>query len=223
MNNRSVNAASGTDAAAAPAAGQHGSPSGEQRVRRVTGVVLAGGLGRRMGGVEKGLIPLRGRPLLMHVIDRVRPQVDDLLLNANREVRRYEAFGLPVIGDAIDGLVGPLAGIHAGLVRATHDLVLSVPCDAPSLPDDLAHRLLARMEAADAEIAIARSRGRIHPVFCLCRRELAPELARYLESGGRAVLNWVESRRFAVEDFDDAPEAFENINTPEDVDRLESQ
>ena len=185
-------------------------------------MVLAGGLGRRMGGVEKGLIALRGRPLLAHVIDRLRPQVDELLLNANREIQRYEVFGLPVVGDVIEGCVGPLAGLHAGLVHATHDLVLSVPCDAPSLPGDLAPRLLARMESEGAELAIARSRGRIHPVFCLCRRALAADLEGYLEGGGRAVRTWVESRRHAIEDFDDEPAAFENINTIEDVRRLEA-
>lgn len=192
------------------------------RVRRITGVVLAGGLGRRMGGVEKGLIELRGRPLLAHVIERLRPQVDELLVNANREIQRYASFGLPVVEDAVEGLVGPLAGIHTGLVHARHDLVLSVPCDSPALPGDLASRLLVRMESEDAEIAIARSHGRLHPVFCLCRRELAPALADYLEAGGRAVWTWVESRRLAIEDFDDAPTAFENINTTEDVRRLES-
>ena len=86
-------------------------------MRRITGVVLAGGLGRRMGGVEKGLIELRGRPLLAHVIERLRPQVDELLLNANREIQRYAAFGVPVVGDVIEGCVGPLAGLHAGLGR----------------------------------------------------------------------------------------------------------
>jgi molybdopterin-guanine dinucleotide biosynthesis protein A len=191
-------------------------------VRRITGVVLAGGLGRRMGGVEKGLIELCGRPLLAHVIERLRPQVDELLLNANREIQRYAAFGVPVVGDVIEGCVGPLAGLHAGLVRATHDLVLSVPCDAPSLPGDLASRLLARMETEDAELAIARSRGRMHPVFCLCRRALVEDLAGYLDAGGRAVRTWVESRRLAIEDFDDEPAAFENINTIEDVRRLEA-
>lgn len=190
--------------------------------RRVTGVVLAGGLGRRMGGVEKALVMFRGKPLIAHVIERLLPQVTELLVNANRQTQRYEAFGLPVVVDAIEGLVGPLAGLYTGLVRGANDLVLTAPCDSPCLPTDLARRLLARMDAEDADLAVARVGGRLHPVFCLCRRGLAPELAAYLEGGGRGVRQWMMSRRVAIEDFDDRPAAFENINTEDDLRRLEA-
>lgn len=211
-----------TPATAASVKGRDRTPVVTGRDRRITGVVLAGGLGRRMGGVEKALVAFRGRPLIAHVIERLLPQVTELLVNANRQTQRYETFGLPVVVDAIDGLVGPLAGLYTGLVRGANDLVLTVPCDSPWLPPDLAQRLLARMESEDAELAVARVGGRLHPVFCLSRRGLAPELAAYLEGGGRGVQQWMMSRRVAIEDFDDRPAAFENINTEDDLRRLEA-
>lgn len=188
---------------------------------RLTGLVLAGGMGRRMGGVDKALLPLHGRPLLAHVVERLRPQVSELLVNANGDPARFPGFGDRVIADVIGDHPGPLAGLHAGLVQAKHPWVLSVPCDSPRLPLDLGARLAQAVHASNAELAVARSGGRVHPVFCLVSAALAEPLRDYLEGGGRAVLKWIETRCFVVVEFDDA-DAFTNVNTPEDLARLDA-
>lgn len=187
----------------------------------ITGVVLAGGLGRRMGGVAKALLPLRGRPLIAHLVDRLRPQVQELLVNANADEARYAAFGDHVIPDEIAGRPGPLAGIHAGLVNARHPWVLAVPCDSPNVPLDLGARLMEAARNADTEIAVASAGGRVHPVFCLVSSALSQPLADYLVAGGRAVMGWIETRRFVVVEFDVA-ESFANVNTPMDLASLEA-
>jgi molybdopterin-guanine dinucleotide biosynthesis protein A len=184
----------------------------------VSGVVLAGGLGRRMGGADKGLVMLDGQPLVAHVLARLVPQVDEILISANRNLERYRAFGHRVLEDRIGGFAGPLAGLHAGLSAASHELVLSVPCDVPGLPADLAVRLARGLGAAGAEAAVARAGGRLHPVFCLCRRELRQGLETFLAGGGRRFLDWLESVDCTVVDFEQ-PECFGNINTPEDLPR----
>ena len=186
----------------------------------ITGLVLAGGLARRMGGLAKALVPLRGRPLIAHVVERLRPQVQELLVNANTDEARLAAFGDRVVADEIAGRPGPLAGLHAGLVHAQHPWVLSVPCDSPNLPADLGARLMSAARHSDAEIAVASAGGRIHPVFCLVASALSQPLRDYLDTDRRAVMGWIETRRFVVVEFEDA-EAFVNVNTPTDLARLE--
>lgn len=186
----------------------------------LTGLVLAGGIGLRMGGVEKALLSLHGRPLLAHVVDRLRPQVDEILVNANGDAAQFSGFGDRVIRDEIDGRVGPLAGLHAGLMQAAHAWVLAVPCDAPRLPHDLGARLMQAIQAHGAELAVARAAGRLHPVFCLVSTALATPLRDYLAEGGRAVMGWIDTRRSVIVSFDDA-DAFTNVNTPEDLAALE--
>ena len=186
---------------------------------RITGVVLAGGLGRRMGGVDKGLQELDGRPLVAHVIARLAPQVGSLLINANRNTERYAAFGHPVVADAIDGFAGPLAGLHAALAAATTPYVVTAPCDSPFLPDDLVSRLFAALTANAAQIAVARTGEQAHPVFCLCRRELLPSLAAWLQAGERRFGGWTATLAAVEVAFDDQPAAFENINTREELAR----
>lgn len=183
----------------------------------VTGVVLAGGLGRRMGGVDKGLRELRGRPLAAWVIERFLPQVDELLVNANQNVDAYARFGHPVIADAIGGYAGPLAGLHAGLAAARHPLVATAPCDSPFLPRDLVARLRGALEAQDAQLAVARTGDQPHPVFCLCRRDLKPHLEAFLAGGGRKVDRWYAALKVAEVAFDDVEAAFSNINSPEEL------
>jgi len=187
----------------------------------ITGVVLAGGMARRMGGVAKALLPLWGRTLFAHVVDRLRPQVQELLVNANTDEAQYAAFGGRVIPDEIAGRPGPLAGLHAGLVHAHHPWVLTVPCDSPNAPSDLAERLMHALRTADAEIAVASAGGRIHPVFCLVSSALAQPLGDYLAGGGRAVMGWIETRRFVVVEFEDE-RAFVNVNTPLDLASLDA-
>ena len=179
----------------------------------ITGVVLAGGQGRRMGGVDKGLKPLRGRPMVQWVIERFAPQVDEVLINANQNLATYAAFGHRVIPDAIGGFAGPLAGLHRGLSEARHDLVATVPCDSPFLPVDLVSRLRNALDAQDAELAVARTGTQPHPVFCLCRTSVLTGLGAFLEGGGRKIDAWYAALKVAEVAFDDEPQAFSNINT----------
>ncbi|WP_371324246.1 molybdenum cofactor guanylyltransferase MobA [Dechloromonas sp. ZY10] len=184
--------------------------------QKLTGVILAGGLARRMGGVAKGLQRYAGRPLLAHVIERLQPQVATLLLNVNHDRAAYAGFGLPLIGDAFADYPGPLAGLHAGLCAASTPWVLSVPCDSPHFPADLASRLFAAIKADGQRIAFARAEGKAHPVFCLCHRDLADDLADYLARGGRRVMQWCEQAGAVSVDFPD-PAAFANFNSLDDL------
>jgi molybdopterin-guanine dinucleotide biosynthesis protein A len=158
--------------------------------RGVTGVVLAGGQGRRMGSIDKGLVLLQGRPMVQHVLERLRPQVDEILINANQHRAEYEAFGHPVFPDAIAGFAGPLAGLQVGLTQAKRPLVATVPCDSPFLPADLVARLAAALEAREADLAVARTFEQPHPVFALVRRTVLPHLTRFREEGGRKIDAW---------------------------------
>lgn len=191
----------------------------------ITGLVLAGGLGRRMSadgaGVDKGLQPFRGRPMAAHVIERLAPQVGALLVNANRNLDAYRGLGHPVIADAIDGFAGPLAGLHAGMRAAATEWVVTAPCDAPFLPADLVARLAEAAASSRADLAIARAGGREHPVFMLARRALLPGLEAFLAGGERKVDRWYAPLHRAVADFDDE-DAFVNLNTPDELRRSES-
>lgn len=182
----------------------------------ITGVILAGGLGWRMGGVDKGLQCFAGRPLAAHVAERLGPQVDELLINANQNAAAYAALGYPVVADRIAGFAGPLAGLHAALSVARHPLVVTVPCDSPFLPVDLVARLAAALADGDHVIAIARSAERVHPVFCLCQRSLAAPLAAFLTAGHRRFGQWLDEQRASEVLFPDEA-AFANINTVADL------
>ncbi|MCK2096495.1 molybdenum cofactor guanylyltransferase MobA [Thauera aromatica] len=190
---------------------QHPSPRPAEH--RITGVLLAGGQGSRMGGVDKGLVELAGRPMAAHALERLAPQVDELLINANQNLDTWAAFGYPVFGDDVGGFAGPLAGLHATLVRARHPLVATAPCDSPFLPADLVARLAAALHAAGADLAVAKTFDQAHPVFCLCRRELAGHLGDFLAAGGRKIDRWYGSLKVVEVAFDDQEAAFRNINT----------
>jgi molybdopterin-guanine dinucleotide biosynthesis protein A len=185
--------------------------------RDITGLVLAGGQGRRMGMVDKGLVALDGVPLVAHVLVRLAPQVGALIVNANRNAERYAALGHPVVGDAIGGYAGPLAGLHAGLSAATTPFVATVPCDSPFLPADLVARLAHAFDTQPLDIAVARTFEQPHPVFALVRRGVLPHLARFLDGGGRKIDAWYASLRLAEVPFDDEADAFRNINTPDEL------
>lgn len=184
---------------------------------RITGIVLAGGMGQRMGGVDKGLVTFRNKPLVAHVLDRIAPQVDSIIINANREQETYRQFGYPVISDAIDGFAGPLAGLQAGMQHADSPLVATVPCDTPLLPPDLIARLGDALQAHQADLAVAKTGAQLQPVFCLCRTSLLQNLTTFLESGGRKIMLWQNDLNFVEVPFDDEAEAFANINTPQDL------
>jgi len=185
--------------------------------RGVTGVVLAGGQGRRMGGVDKGLVLLRGRPMVEHVLERLRPQVDEILINANQHRAEYEALGHAVFADAIGGFAGPLAGLQVGLSQARHPLVVTVPCDSPFLPADLVERLAGALDARGADLAVARTFEQPHPVFALVRRSVLPHLTRFLDEGGRKIDAWYATLSTIEVPFDDEADAFRNINTPDEL------
>jgi len=170
-----------------------------------------------MGGADKGLVELDGKPMVAHVLARLAPQVAAILVNANQNVERYDAFGYPVVSDAVGGFAGPLAGLHAGMTAAKSAFVVTVPCDSPFLPMDLVARLAAALERAGAQLAVARTFDQPHPVFALVRRDVLPNLAAFLESGGRKIDAWY--RALVVEEvrFDDEADAFRNINTTDEL------
>jgi molybdopterin-guanine dinucleotide biosynthesis protein A len=187
----------------------------------VTAVVLAGGLGRRMGNVDKGLELLEGRPLIGWVLQLIAPQVEEVLVNANRNREAYETFGYRVIEDRIRGYVGPLAGLHSALSECRHALMICVPCDTPFLPDDLVARLAVPLNDEGVDLTVALTGTQSHPVICLTRKRVLPHLAAYLEGGGRKVDAWYASLRVVEVAFDDRPQDFRNINTSEELRMLE--
>ncbi len=189
---------------------------------QITGIILAGGMGRRMGGMDKGLLPFHGKPLVVCVLERLLPQVDEVLINANREIEAYIQFGYPVIADLIPGYAGPLAGLQCGMTKAQYSLLLTVPCDSPFLPLDLVSRLLAALQQTDADLAVARTGNQLQPAFCLCRSSLLPNLTQFLQAGGRKLGLWQAELNKVEVSFDDQTEAFANINTPAELAGLES-
>ena len=186
-------------------------------VATITGLVLAGGLGRRMGRIDKGLALLDGQPMVGHVLERLRPQVGPLIINANQNLDDYARFGPPVVCDRLEGFAGPLAGLEAGLAACTTPYLVSVPCDSPFLPPDLVIRLADTLTAARASIAVARTGDQLHPVFSLMRHDALPDLQAFLNAGGRRMERWLQRLRWVPCPFDDVPEAFTNINTPEEL------
>ena len=181
----------------------------------ITGLVLAGGQGRRMGGVDKGLQPLRGRPMVQWALERLAPQVDEVLINCNQNLDEYRKLGKRLVPDEIGGFAGPLAGLHAGLKAAAHPLVVTVPCDSPFLPTDLVARLHAAL--SDRDLAVAKTGDQAHPVFALVKKSVAPNLEAFLSSGGRKIDAWYASLNVIEVHFDDEAHAFRNINTPEEL------
>jgi molybdopterin-guanine dinucleotide biosynthesis protein A len=184
---------------------------------RVTGLILAGGQGRRMGNVDKGLQPLRGRPMVAWVLERLAPQVTEVIVNANQNQAEYARLGCRVVGDEIGGFAGPLAGLQAGLKANVHPFLVTVPCDSPFLPRDLVARLHAALIANHADLAVARTGDQPHPVFSLVRETLAGHLTKFLEGGGRKIDAWYAALKVVEVAFDDQPDAFSNINTPADL------
>ena len=179
----------------------------------ITGVIFAGGQGRRMGGVDKGLVELEGRPLVAHVIERLAPQVGTIVINANQNRDRYAAYAYPVVADVITGFAGPLAGLHAGIAAAATPYVATSPCDSPFLPDDLVARLAAAFAETKVDLAVARTFDQPHPVFSLIRTDVRSHLEAFLRDGGRKIDAWYATLRVAEVRFDDEADAFRNINT----------
>lgn len=188
---------------------------------KITGLILAGGQGRRMGHVDKGLVLFNGRPMVASVIDRLRPQVDELLINANQNLEDYRRLGFRVIPDAIDGFAGPLAGLERGLAEAAHEWIVTCPCDSPFLPLDLVARLRSALADPLADLAVAKTGNQAHPVFCLVRRSVHPHLREFLLAGGRKIDAWYATLKTVEVNFDDEAEGFANINTVSELKNLE--
>jgi molybdopterin-guanine dinucleotide biosynthesis protein A len=182
---------------------------------KVSGIVLAGGKGSRMGGVDKGLQPLRGKPMVAWAIARLKPQVEEIVINANQNLEIYAAFGYRVVSDEIGGFAGPLAGLHAGLSAATYPLAATVPCDSPFLPGDLVSRLSNSL--GENDLAVAKTGDQAHPVFVLLKTSLKRNLQAFLQGGGRKIDAWYASLKVVEVRFDDEADAFRNINTLEEL------
>jgi molybdopterin-guanine dinucleotide biosynthesis protein A len=175
-----------------------------------------------MGNVDKGLQLLQGRALIGWVLQRIVPQVGEVLINANRNLQVYAALGHRVVEDRIAGFAGPLAGIQSALVQAQHDMMIAVPCDTPYLPENLVARLAAPLLADERlELSVARTGTQPHPVICLMRKRVLPHLSAYLEGGGRKVDAWYATLKAAEVAFDDCPQAFRNINTAEELQAID--
>jgi molybdopterin-guanine dinucleotide biosynthesis protein A len=191
----------------------------------ITGLILAGGRGTRMGSVDKGLQPFRDMPMALHVLYRLQEQVAEIMINANQNLAAYEAFGVQVWPDATTGFVGPLAGLQTGLMHCDTPYLVTAPCDSPFLPADLVVRLAAAMHAehADVAIAVTGSAGHLqpHPVFCLAKATLLPHLSAFLQDGGRKVDAWFATLKTARVHFDDE-QAFRNINTLDELQRFDA-
>ena len=190
----------------------------------ITGLILAGGRGSRMGGVDKGLQIHRGMPLAMHAVLRLSAQVGEVMINANRNLAAYESMGVPVWPDALPDYPGPLAGFLAGLERCETPYLVSVPCDSPLFPEDLVARLGAALLAENAEVAMAATREtgelRLQPVFCLMHTGVLESLVRFTTSGRRKIDAWTATLRTATVPFDDV-HAFANANTPAELQQLQ--
>jgi molybdopterin-guanine dinucleotide biosynthesis protein A len=189
----------------------------------ITAVILAGGLGRRMGGVDKGLQLIHGQPMVRQVLDRLQPQVGKVLINANRHLDDYKGFGVPICSDSISGYAGPLAGIHAALLQTNTAYLVSVPCDSPMLPNDLVSRLSVAVSEHQADAAVVvtgnAEQQQRHPVFLMLKSDVRTSLEHYLNTGGRKVDDWLASLNCVDVPFDDET-AFTNVNTPEDIQAL---
>jgi molybdenum cofactor guanylyltransferase len=190
----------------------------------ITGLILAGGRGSRMGGVDKGLQNHHGVPLAMHALMRLSPQVGEIMINANRNLGAYESMGVPVWPDTLSDYAGPLAGFLTGLERCETPYLVTVPCDSPLFPGDLVARLAQALEAADAEIAMAATLEdgalQVQPVFCLMRCEVLESLVRFTQTGQRKIDKWTASLRCIEVPFDE-PQAFTNANTPDELKALQ--
>ena len=192
-------------------------------IHEVTAVILAGGKGSRMDGRDKGLVEFANRPLIEYVIDAIKPQAGNIIINANRNLEQYSAYGYPVVTDTLSGFQGPLAGYLSAMKASTTSYIATVPCDGPFLPGDLVGRLIAALSASDAEIAVAHDGSRMQPVYSLIPTALANSLASFLGTGERKIDIWYAQHRVALADFSDCPETFVNINTAEQRDRLQSE
>lgn len=188
--------------------------------QNITGLILAGGRARRMGGIDKGLVELDGKPMIAYVVDSLLPQVGTIIINANRNLTKYREWAGTVVKDRTGEYDGPLAGIASGLEAATTELVLTTPCDSPLLARDLTERMYQGRISARAEIAVASDGQRLQPVFMLLERSLLSSIEAFLAIGERKIDKWFANHVVTVVDFSDQPDTFLNINSMEEKEAL---
>lgn len=181
--------------------------------QKITAVILAGGRAQRMGGQDKGLLPLLGKPMIEYIIESLRPQVGQILINANRNLGLYQQYGYPVVSDTIGEYFGPLAGMATAIQTAQTEYVVTVPCDSPLVPQDLVATLYKNLQDNQAELSVAHDGERMQPVFALLRHDLLPSMLKYLEAGGRKIDTWYVQHNLALADFSHSKNAFMNINS----------
>lgn len=187
----------------------------------ITAVVLAGGRGRRLGGQDKGLVDLDGKPLIEHILGLVMPQVSAVIINANRNLQIYADLGHPVISDNMADYQGPLAGFAVALAACNTDYIMTLPCDGPYVPVDLVSRLSTAMKDNDAELAVAYDGQRMQPVYALIPRSLLGSLQDFLDAGDRKIDLWYARHNTALADFSDVIDTFFNINTEDDLSKFD--
>lgn len=193
-------------------------------IKNITGIILAGGRAKRMGGQDKGLLSVHGQPMIKLIIDQLAPQVNGIIINANRNIDQYKLFNYPVVSDDdSDGFHGPLAGMLSTMKASKTDYILSVPCDSPFLPSDFSVRLLTELLHSDADICVVHDGDRMQPVFALIKTCLVESLQRFLDNGERKIDLWYKQHHTVLTDFSDYRGISLNINTPEELQKLEQQ
>jgi len=181
----------------------------------ITAVILAGGRGKRMGGQDKGLLEFSDKPMIEHILAAISPQCSEIFINANRNIEHYKKYNHRVLTDDLNDFQGPLAGFIVALEQASTPLLITLPCDAPQLPDDLVKRMMSVMQEADADIAVAHDGVRLQPVYALIKTGLADDLKKFLSGGERKIDRWYALNNTVQVDFSDTRQLFQNINTPE--------
>jgi len=179
-------------------------------------VILAGGKAQRMQGDDKGLILLQGSPLILHVIERLKPQLNNILISANRNIDEYKKFGLPVLTDNTQGFMGPLAGIASAMDHCETDYLLTIPCDCPFIPDDLVTRMLGCIKNNNADLCLAHDGQRLQPLIALISSSLSGNLANAIKAGHLKAERWMLEQNHCIAEFDDGRH-FININSPDDL------
>jgi molybdopterin-guanine dinucleotide biosynthesis protein A len=189
----------------------------------IAGVILAGGLARRMNNQDKGLVNYRGHPMISYPIAALTAVTDESIINANRNREQYQAFGLPVVADQTDSFDGPLAGILTAMIYTDADVLVVVPCDSPLIKAEHLQKLLATRAENAADVAVAFDGERLHPVFLAIKTSLKTSLQNYLASGERKISHWLEQQKMVKADFSNEPEIFININTLTELSKLEAK
>lgn len=191
----------------------------------ITGVILAGGRSKRMGGQDKGLVHVHGQPMIKLIIEQLAPQVNHIIINANRNIEQYQSFNYPVISDhGATDFHGPLAGMLSAMRHnKSNNYILSVPCDSPFLPTDLSERLLTELLKHDADICVAHDGERMQPVFALIKTRIAESLQKFIDNGDRKIDLWYKQHHTVLADFSDCKDISLNINTPDELKKLEQQ